>query len=314
MENNKDWLKSLDYKETNNINKFLSILEIDFSNIIKVCVSGNSFRVTTITALKEVLNTKKFYSGALIFSNDLDEIISYKNRYIDLESFEFHLGCIRTISEESNLEIGYFEAIYLAGLNFFREQKAPIILVENAFSFIKDIDYKYELLTDYSNNELIYSYSKINKKDYYLYSSELCSFSYNNLDYDVLNYGSFCAFPYILAIYFINQVFPEIKDKKIKKIIEDIKPNLIFERVNRNPRVIINYVVNDIEITDSINYLKSITNRNIITVSNIDSDVTYVIKEVNELDRIIKEADINDIIFVIVNKVLVKDIKLFFIN
>ncbi len=311
---NKDWLKSLEIKETNNINKFLSILEIDFSNIIKICVSGNSFRVTTITALKEVLNTKKFNSGTIIFSNKLEEMISYKNRIIDDESLEFHLGCIKTICEEENLEIGYYEAIYLASLNFFREQKTPIIIVENAFSFIKDIDFKYELLTDYSSDEAIYSYSKLNEKDYYLYKSELCSFSYKNLDYDVLNYGSFCAFPYLLGIYFINEVFPEIKDKKIKKTIEDIKPNFIFERVNRNPRVIVHYITSDSDIDSSINLLKSITDRNIISVSNIDSKVDFMIKEVSELDKIIKEANINDIVFIIVNKFFVKEIRDFFIN
>lgn len=311
---NKDWLKSLENKETNNINKFLSILEIDFSNIMRICVSGNSFRVTTITALKEVLNIKKFNSGVIIFSSELDKMISYKNRFIDDESFEFHLGCIKTIAEESNLEVGYFEAIYLAGLNFFREQKAPIIIVEDSFSFIKDIEFNKYLLTDYSTDESIYSYSKIDKKDYYLYKSELCSFNYKNIDYDVLNYGSFNALSYILAISFINDYYPEIKDKKMKNIINDIKPNFIYERVNRNPRVIVNYIVSDDEVDESINNLKSITDRKIITVSNIDSNVDYKIKGVSELKDIINNADINDIVLIIINKFLVKDIRLFFIN
>ena len=311
---NKDWLNSLENKETNNINKFLSILEIDFSNIIKICVSGNSFRVTTITALKEVLNTKKFNSGVIIFSNELDKMITYKDRVIDNESLEFHLGCIKTISEENNLEVGYFEAIYLAALNFFREQKAPIIIVEDSFNFIKDVKYDYELLTDYSNDSSIYSYSKIDKKDYLLYNSELCSFSYKNLDYDVLNYGSFTAFPYILSIYFLNEVFPEIKDKKIKKIIEDIKPNMIYERVNRNPRVIVHYITSDSNLKVEIDRLKSITERNIITVSNVSSDGVITLKDINELKTIINGANISDIVFIVVNKFLVKEVRDFFIN
>ena len=192
---NKDWFNSLDVKTTGNINAFLKVLEIDFKNIIKICVSGNSSRVTTITTLKETLNLKKFHSGVIIFSNDE---ITYKNRLIDDESFEFHLGCIKTIQEENNLEIGKYEALFLAGLNFFREQKAPIIIIEDSFDFIKDIDYNYYLLTDYSTDESIYSYSRINEKDIYIYPSELCSFSYMNLDYDVLNYGSINALPYIL--------------------------------------------------------------------------------------------------------------------
>ena len=312
---NKDWLNSLENKETNNINKFLSILEIDFSNIIKICVSGNSFRVTTITALKEVLNTKKFNSGVIIFSNELDKMITYKDRVIDNESLEFHLGCIKTISEENNLEIGKNEALFLAGLNFFREQKAPIVIIEDAFSFIKDIDYDHYLLTDYTSDKSIYSYSKIDMKDVYLYKSELCSFSYINLDYDVLNYGSFNALSYILAISFINEYYPEIKPKKIRKIVNDINPNLIYQRVNMNPRVIINYLLDPSELDDSIKLLKDVTNRNLITVSNIDSNsVNYVIKSVDELTNIINSSDINDIIYIAIDKLLVKEVRHFFIN
>ena len=307
---NKDWLNSLEDKTTNNVKEFLKVLEIDFNNIIKICVSGNSSRVTTITTLKEVLNYKKFHSGAIIFSNDE---ISYKDRIIDEESFDFHLGCIKTIQEENNLEIGKYEALFLAGLNFFREQKAPIIIVEDAFSFIKDIDYNYYLLTDYSDDKTIYSYSKIDKKDYYLYPSELCSFSYLMLDYDVLNYGSFNALPYILGIYFINEIFPEIKNKKIRKIVNDIRPNLINERVNHNPRIVLNYIVNDIDLEVEVNNLKSITDRNVIVVSNIDSNInSYTLKDVNELNDIINGADTNDLIYIVFNKQFVKEIKRFF--
>ena len=307
---NKDWLNSLDDKTTNNVKEFLKVLEIDFNNIIKICVSGNSSRVTTITTLKEVLNYKKFHSGAIIFSNDE---ISYKDRIIDEESFEFHLGCIKTIQEENNLEIGKYEALFLAGLNFFREQKAPIIIVEDAFSFIKDIEYNYYLLTDYSDDKTIYSYSKIDKKDYYLYPSELCSFSYLMLDYDVLNYGSFNALPYILGIYFINEIFPEIKNKKIRKIVNDIRSNLINERVNHNPRIVLNYIVNDLDLETEVNNLKSITDRNVIVVSNIYSNInSYTLKDVNELNDIINGADTNDLIYIVFNKQFVKEIKRFF--
>lgn len=310
---NKEWLDSLDNKETNNIKEFLKVLEIDFKNVIKICVSGNSFRVTTITALKEVLNTKKFYSGVINFS-DLDNTITYKNKKIDDESLEFHLGCIKTVSLELNLNISKNEAIFLAGLNFFREQKAPIIIVEDAYSFIKDISYDYYLLNDYSTDLNIYSYNKIDMKDLFLYKSELCSFNYNGLDYDCQNYGSFNALSYCLAISFINEVYPEIKPKKIRNIINDVKANLIYERVNMNPRVIVNYV-DDNDLNNSILRLKSITNRNIIKVSNINSnEVDYVIKNVNELKDIINSSDINDIIYIAFDKLLVKDIRQFFIN
>lgn len=307
---NKDWFNSLIDKSTGNIKAFLKILEIDFNNIIKICVSGNSSRVTTITTLKEVLNLKKFHSGVIIFSNDE---ITYKNRFIDDESLEFHLGCIKTIQEENNLDIGKSEAFFLAGLNFFREQKVPIIIIEDSFDFIKDIDYNHYLLTDYSDDKSIYSYSRINEKDIYVYPSELCSFSYLSLDYDALNYGSINALPYILGIYFINEVYPEIKNKKIRKIVNDIKPNLINERVNLNPRVIVNYIVDDSDIENVINRFKQSTNRNVITVSNIESDqVNKVIKDVNELTDIINSADINDIVYIIFNKQFVKEIKSFF--
>lgn len=310
---NKNWLESLDNKDTNNIKEFLKVLEIDFKNIIKICVSGNSSRVTTITALKEVLNTKKFYSGVINFS-DLDSIITYKNRKIDDESLDFHLGCIKEVSLELNLNISKNEAIFLAGLNFFREQKSPIIIVEDAYPFIKDIVYNYYLLNDYSDDSNIYSYNKIDMKDLFLYKSELCSFNYNGVDFDCPNYGSFNALSYSLAISFINEVFPEIKMKKIRNIINDVKSNMIYERVNMNPRVIVNYIL-DYDLIDSIERLKSITNRKVITVSNIESkEIDYVIKDVNELKDIINKSDINDIIYIAVDKLLVKDIRLFFIN
>ena len=71
---------------------------------------------------------------------------------------------------------------------------------------------------------------------------------------------------------------------------------MIYERVNMNPRVIINYLVDSTELDESINNLKNITDRNIIKVSNIESNsIDYVIKDVNELSEIIKNADINDI-------------------
>ena len=311
---NKEWLDTLSDKVTNNIKEFLNVLEIDLNKFKKICVSGNSFRVTTITTLKEVLNIKKFFCGVINFS-DIDNGITYKNKLIDNESLEFHLGCIKTIAIENNLEIGKNEALFLAGLNFFREQKAPIIIIEDAFSFIKDIDYDHYLLTDYTSDKSIYSYSKIDMKDVYLYKSELCSFSYINLDYDVLNYGSFNALSYILAISFINEYYPEIKPKKIRKIVNDINPNLIYQRVNMNPRVIINYLLDPSELDDSIKLLKDVTNRNLITVSNIDSNsVNYVIKSVDELTNIINSSDINDIIYIAIDKLLVKEVRHFFIN
>lgn len=307
---NKDWYNSLSDISTGNIKAFLKILEIDFNNIIKICVSGNSSRVTTITTLKETLNLKKFHSGVIIFSNDE---ITFKNRLIDDESLEFHLGCIKTIQEENNLEIGKNEAFFLAGLNFFREQKAPIIIIEDSFDFIKDIEYNYYLLTDYSDDKSIYSYCKINEKDVYIYPSELCSFSYQNLDYDVLNYGSINALPYILGIYFINEIYPEIKSKRIRKIVNDIKPNLINERVNLNPRVIVNYIVSDNDITSVIDNFKQATNRKVIAISNIESNsVDKVINEVNELTSIINNLDINDIVYIVFNKHFVKEIRSFF--
>ncbi len=306
-----NWLESLDKVKTNNIGEFLKILEIDFSNVIKILVSGNSSRVTTITTLKEVLNFKKFNSGAIIFS--LDEV-SYKNKLIDEESYNFHLGCIKQISEESNLSIGYYEALYLAYLNFFREQKSPIIIIEDSFDFIRDIEFNYELVCS-NNSDAKYSYKNLDKKDYFLYNSELCSFSYKNLDYDALNYGSFNAFPYILAVNFINDIFPEIKDKKIRNIINDIKPNMFYQRVNRNPRVIINYIVSDSELEESINNLKAISNRDIVCVSNIDSSlVNYVISSTDELANIINSASIDVIVYIVFNKLFVNDIKRFFIN
>ncbi len=311
---NKDWFNNLEDKLTNNISAFLKILEIDFNNIIKICVSGNSSRVTTITTLKEVLNHKKFHSGVIIFSN-IDNEITYKDRLIDEESLEFHLGCIKTISEENNLEIGKYEAFFLAGLNFFREQKSPIIIIEDAFPFIKDIEYNYYLDTSYNEDKTIFSYSRIDSKDIYLYKSELCSFNYMNFDYDVLNYGSFNALPYILGIYFINEVYPEIKGKKIKKIVNDINPNLIYQRVNSNPRVILNYIVDESGIEETINNIKSITSRRIIAVSNIKSDiVNNTIKDVSEVTDIINKADIDDIVLFIFDKLFVKEIRRFFIK
>ena len=312
---NKDWLNTLEDKTTSNVKKYLEILDIDFSNQIKILVSGNSFRVTTLTTLKEVLNTKKFYSGTIEFSYDLDSSISYKNRRIDDESLEFHIGCINTIHDENNLEIGYNEAIFLAGLNFFREQKAPIIIIEDSFDFVKDIVYNHKLLLDYSEDKSIYSYSKLDKKDIYLYKSELCSFNYKNLDYDVLNYGSFNAYSYILTLSFLDEYYPELKAKKIRKIVNDIKPNLIYERVNLNPRIILNYITSDNELADSINNLKSITDRNIVTISNLKNElVNYTISSTDELKDIINGASSSDIVFITFNKFFVKDIRRFFIN
>lgn len=311
---NSNWLNSLEDINTSNVSKFLELLEINLNNFTKICVSGNSFRVTTITTLKEVLNSRKIHSGAIIFS-DYDKIITYKNRVIDSESLEFHLGCIKIVSEENNLKVGKNEALFLAALNFFREQKANIIMVEDAFDFIKDINYDYYLLDGYSDDKNIISYSKLDMKDIFLYKSELCSFSYNNLDYDVLNYGSFNALSYILGIYFINELYPEIKPKKIRNIVNDIKINYIYNRVNKNPRVIINYLASDSDLNESIGNIKRITSRIIITVSNIyDSNVDYVIKDVNEVKDIINSANINDIVYICFNKLIVKEVVNFFIN
>ena len=312
---NKDWLNNLEDKTTSNVKKYLEILDIDFSNQIKILVSGNSFRVTTLTTLKEVLNTKKFYSGTIEFNSEVENAISYKNRRIDDESLEFHIGCIKTIYEENNLEIGYNEAIFLAGLNFFREQKAPIIIVEDAFDFVNEIDYNHKLLTDYIEDKSIYSYNKLNEKDIYLYKSELCSFSYKNLDYDVLNYGSFNAYSYILALSFLEDYYPELKSKKTRKIVNDIKPNLIYERVNLNPRIILHYITSDSDLETSINNLKNITDRNIVTISNLESDlVNHTIRDTNELKDIINGVSSSDIVFIVFNKFFVKDIRRFFIN
>ena len=99
---NKDWFNNLEDKLTNNISAFLKILEIDFNNIIKICVSGNSSRVTTITTLKEVLNHKKFHSGVIIFSN-IDNEITYKDRLICLEL---------NSKEKDNNKIGSIDSIF----------------------------------------------------------------------------------------------------------------------------------------------------------------------------------------------------------
>ncbi|MBP5445936.1 MAG: hypothetical protein J6Y28_07180 [Acholeplasmatales bacterium] len=305
-----NWLNSLKKDITNNVVKFLEVLEIDFKNQIKICVSGNSYRVTTITTLKEVLNIKKFNAGVILFSEDLENIISYKNRSIDKESLDFHLGCIKTIAEENNLEISYYEALFLAGLNFFREQKAPIIIVDDSFSFIKDIEYNHYLFNGYNGD---YSYSKIDPKDLYLYKSELCSFSYNNLDYDVPNYGSFSAYSYCLALKFLEDFYPEIKQKKIKKIINDLDSNFISERVNFNPRVILHLAFNLDDYNYYLDELKKITERDIITISNNEEfNPNYLIKENEEIKDIINNAKIEAILVIIGNKFFVKDIRSFF--
>ena len=71
-----NWLNSLKKDFSGNILKFLDILEIDLNNFTKISVSGNSFRITTITTLKEVLNTKKLNAGTIIFSEDLDNSLN----------------------------------------------------------------------------------------------------------------------------------------------------------------------------------------------------------------------------------------------
>lgn len=307
-----NWLNSLKKDFTFNIKEFLKVLEIDLKNQIKICVSGNSFRVTTITTLKEVLNSKKFSSGVILFSEDIEKMISYKNINIDKESLDFHLGCIKTISEENNLEISYFEAIFLAGLNFFREQKAPIIIIDNSFDFIKEIEYDHYLFNGYNDE---YSYNKINPKDIYLYKSELCSFSYNNLDYDALNYGSFSAYPYLLALSFLVDFYPEIKEKKIRKVINDQDPLLISERVNKNPRVILHLAFDQNDYNYYLDELKKITERNIVTISNNKSfNPNYLIIDENEVKDIINKENIDSIILIIGDKVFVKDIRSFFRN
>ena len=308
-----NWLNSLKKDFSGNVNKFLEVLEIDFKNIIKILVSGNSFRVTTINTLKEVLNLKKFNSGVILFSEDEEKMISYKNKYIDKESFDFHLGCIKTIQEENNLDISYYEALFLAGLNFFREQKAPIIIIDDSFSFIKDISYDYTLFN--GNSDFLYSYNNISSKDLYLYSSELCSFNYNNLDYDVLNYGSFSAYSYALAIKFLDDVYPEIKGKKIRKIVNDLDCFNISERVNKNPRVIL-HLVNDLaDYNYYLDNLKNITDKNIITISNVkEYNPTHYILDNNEVKSIINNASIDSIIVIMGNKFFVKEVKTFFTN
>lgn len=309
-----NYIDSLKKDFSGNINKFLEILEIDLSNFIKISVSGNSCRITTITTLKEALNFKKFHTGTIIFSNDLDNMISYKNRIIDEESFNFHANCIKTISEENNLEIGYYEALFLIGLNFFREQKANVIVVENIFSFLNDFKFDYNLINDFIENET-YSYSGLNERDLVLYKSELCSFSYLNIDYDPLNYGSFNAYSYALALKLIDDVFPEIKLKKLKKIINDLEPNYILERVNKNPRVII-HLTNEIKDYEYVlSNIKKITSRTIIVISNNPLfKPNYLIKDNEEIKDIIKSVDINSITLILGDKFFVKEVKKIFIN
>ena len=308
------YIDSLKKDFSGNINKFLEILEIDLSNFIKIGVSGNSCRITTITTLKEALNFKKFHTGTIIFSNDLDNAISFKNRIIDSESFDFHANCIKTISEENNLEIGYFEALFLIGLNFFREQKANVIVIENIFSFLTDFKFDYNLVNSFIENEA-YSYSSLNEKDLVLYKSELCSFSYLNIDYDPLNYGSFNAYSYALALKLIDDVFPEIKLKKLKKIINNLKPNYILERVNKNPRVIIHLTNDLIDFEYVLSNIKKITSRTINVISNNPLfKPNYLIKNNEEIKDIIKSVDINSVTLILGDKFFVKEVKRFFIN
>lgn len=309
-----NWLNSLKKDFSGNALKFLDILEIDLNNFTKISVSGNSLRITTITTLKEVLNTKKLNAGVILFSEDLENMISFKNRVIDKESFDFHLNCIKIVSEENNLDISYYEALFLAAINFFREQKANNIIIENIYSFLECINFDYKLFNGYNEFEL-YSYSKISEKDLFLYKSELCSFSYLNLDYDPLNYGSFSAYSYALALKLLEDLYPEIKPKKIRNIINDIKPNYIMERINKNPRVILNLTLDKNDYEYIISSIKKITARHIIVISNNPLfEPNYLIKDINEIKDIIKSVDINSISLIIGDKFFVKDVKSFFIN
>ena len=91
------------------------------------------------------------------------------------------------------------------------------------------------------------------------------------------------------------------------------KAVLINERVNLNPRVIVNYIVNDSDIVDVIDKFKQATNRKVISVSNIESNsVDSIITDVNELTKIINNLDINDILYIVFNKQFVKEIQSFF--
>ena len=297
-----------------NVLKFLEVLEIDLKNYTLIGVSGNSFRITTITTLKECLYSKKFNAGTIIFSNDLDKMISFKNRSIDEESFDFHANCIKTVAEENNLEIGYYEALFLIGLNFFREQKAVNIIVENIFSFLDCINFNYKLVNDYKEDEA-YSYSNINMKDFVTYKSELCSFCYLNLDYDPLNYGSFSAYSYALALRLMDDVYPEIKLKKAKKIINDIDPDYIMERINKNPRVILHLALDLNDYNYVVSNIKKITSWPVKTISNNPLfKPDFLIKDTNEIKDIINSADINSMTLILGDKLFVKEVKRFFIN
>lgn len=313
---NIEWLNSLEDEYTSNIESYLEVLAIDFKKMTKICVSGYSERLITINALDEILNSRKFYTGVFKLSDKIEEMISYKGRNIDKDSLEFHLGCIKKVSEEVNKPIGKSEALVLAAFNFFREQKAGIVIFDDCYFFLKeDFNFDYKLKATYAQNEDVYSYASYDLRDLFMYGTELCGFRYKYIDFEPLNYGSFCAYAYVLALSFIDDYYPEIKLKKAKKIINDLNPNYVFERINRNPRVILNHIQDIVEYNDAVENVKSASKREVITISNKEMfDSTYTIKDVVEIKDIMFGVSNDDIVLILGYMDFVKEVKNYFLN
>lgn len=303
--NNIDWLNSLDRTISGNANKFLDVLEIDLKNYYKIKISGNSFRATTINAFIEMLVAKKIdvVNVNYLTSVNYQDYVKVGFKTLDMDSLDFHIGCIKTIKEELGLDISFYEAMFLIGLNYLREQKLTYFVVDASYDFMDIIEY----------DKVVSNIDEIDNRDYKIYQSELCSFYYYGLDYDMPQFGPFMAKYIIPAIKLFSDLYIKHKPKKIRKVLINMPSKGLVERVNINPRIILNIIdSNDIDLY--ISYVKETFKKNIVTVSNSDNyKSNYIINSKEELVNIINSVKTNDCLLIVGDSKFIFDIRpLFF--
>lgn len=304
---NIDWLNGLDKALSNNISKFLEVLEININSFYKIKISGNSFRATTIQAFMDVLSSRKIKNISILFRSDdiLDNIyVGYNN--LDDASIDFHIGCLKTISEEINLDISYYEALLLIGLNYARENKIDYVIVDEAYDFINVISYDY--IIDL-NNRGTYNLDSIDSKDYYEYKCELSSFAYQNIDYDLPLFGAYMGKYVALALLAIKDIFPKLKNRKIKKAIEGMNNRGMHERVNLNPRVVLNHMdSSDLDLLKDL--IAKATKKKVYVISNSsDYKPDYLCEDIDEISKVILNANINDFLLITGSYKFIKEIR-----
>lgn len=315
MKNN-TWLNSLGKKDFGIINEALEALKNPEKMYKLIGLNGHNNLDITKEFLLSGFN--KCHVGVIDFE---DNYIKYDNIYLNDEDIEFHSGCVKRIVEEKGLNISFFEAILLIALNIFREKRMEFVIVKKNVEATEQLTYDLNICHEYDESiKNSISFSKentpntISSKEVFLYNCEMCSFNYEKKDFDINMIGSYNAYYACLAMWCINH-FLSTKISKLKKAIDDTICIGKMERVNINPRVILNIIENNYDI-ENVKYVveKNYAHKKVIFLVEKEFNLLdeEIITSEESLKNSIRMAKTNDVIFILGSKENIKKTRFLF--